>query len=1201
MDGENVSEEEGKSRTQTSLVSDGMPAAALATLPLPDWVSQTKKDLMESEQWRELVKLVFSSVQKKLDSNQIQFFSDLSSEEQSLFIDEVERSLTNDGTYRAFQSTLSRSIDETLSEKVDSSMLENGSTALAKSDMVLELAAEGATALLRKLPSEKATLRLMLNHDLPGPLRVTAWSMFLGHPTAREAYARGIAASRMTTISAKDSLITEKCGTILDTHFATLGPAGTGRSGRSLLSLMKTVLSYYHTLLTDDLPAEVYYLAIPVVYVYSQSYMTSSVESTVEGFLALLDMPRPKFMLKISGQLRAVLRKHDSDLVDHICRISDVSGAGQQGTSTEEKYLSALLEQPVMRLFVGTLSLECCCYVWDQCLMVGSFERLVPNYAVAMLIAQRELLLAAKSPQELAKIVESQSKAIRMRKLQGIAERLWMGQLRRDLGISRDSDTDLYANPNPMEDWSSGVAGLDATLDWETFAMGSPQKKFSNHQRRNEKESNAASTVSLQNASTIDGNSTISSAAETRKMFEDHLGQSWSEREMAEKERMRQLRAEAVKRAEEDLELSEAEREERAKIQRLAESHALTERKKSLQAMRAEKERDRRVREAKEQLEAENRLVKQRKEEERQLRIRQKQQEEAEKMMQQQAQQKNGPLQTPTTGAVADEKKIVPRPEYLGDPSAATMRLKLKRSDGTEHKLAIQALVPGDSMESANIRVKYALEVEEISLDKVPKLVKALLAFSKEKNKDFDPKTMPKKGNKPPTVSKSAPGKSPAKIQREPSTPKRKKSGMFGAPKFTLEIKNAKGKLRRAQLKPLKGKDKRAVAEKRINQGIKALKLGRDDEDPAPHVERLIQFSIEQGWVDTEAPKPQPSETSAEMTPEMLLGPPKAGSEYDVVFTEKGSLGMALASHATRPKWTIAQALQPGGAAEKTGKITAGDVILCIGGDMTENVGIDKVKKLFLTLPKPITIRFRKDDQAGAAVSAMQDKKEEKKVEKKDEMSKAEKKEENTYEIEFDASKSFGIGLGEGSDNGVIVSSISENADNPDIGKIKSGDFITAIGGSSLKGLSHKDALKVIGAEKKKVAGKTIKLTFLSSSSATSESSGDPDTVKKDPEALHDDAVINAALSVMQGLRLIAIGSAEDQQRLKAAIEEEDKGMEEDFKNAMKKFGLPTNLTHEQISSGEGVSDADKKAIQKVGIAKIEKEQAKIYKERMKK
>ena len=187
--------------TSSSLKANGEDEQAKRALPL--WLDNMRSDLMSTAEWQNLTTVVYHSVQDRLKQNHIQFFSDLNDVEKALFIDEVERSLAHDSVYKGFQGVLSRSLDESLSNEVERELLESGSSRTNKVNMILERAAEGATSLLKRLPSEKSTMRIMLNHELPGPLRKQAWSMFLGHPEARQ-HERDVIKSRMSTISDRD-------------------------------------------------------------------------------------------------------------------------------------------------------------------------------------------------------------------------------------------------------------------------------------------------------------------------------------------------------------------------------------------------------------------------------------------------------------------------------------------------------------------------------------------------------------------------------------------------------------------------------------------------------------------------------------------------------------------------------------------------------------------------------------------------------------------------------------------------------------------------------------------------------------------------------------------------------------------------------------------------------------------------------------
>ena len=65
-----------------------------------------------------------------------------------------------------------------------------------------------------------------------------------------------------------------------------------------------------------------------------------------------------------------------------------------------------------MRCFVGTVSMPVCCYVWDQGLMLGSFDKMIPNFAITILLLLRDQLLASPSTQQLERTIATHSSTI---------------------------------------------------------------------------------------------------------------------------------------------------------------------------------------------------------------------------------------------------------------------------------------------------------------------------------------------------------------------------------------------------------------------------------------------------------------------------------------------------------------------------------------------------------------------------------------------------------------------------------------------------------------------------------------------------------------------------------------------------------------------------------------------------------------------
>ena len=69
--------------------------------------------------------------------------------------------------------------------------------------------------------------------------------------------------------------------------------------------------------------------------------------------------------------------------------------------------------------------------------MLGSFERLVPNFAIAMLILLREHLLKATTPEQIQRVLVTEARTLSAKRLSALSERLFMGEMRNELGISK--------------------------------------------------------------------------------------------------------------------------------------------------------------------------------------------------------------------------------------------------------------------------------------------------------------------------------------------------------------------------------------------------------------------------------------------------------------------------------------------------------------------------------------------------------------------------------------------------------------------------------------------------------------------------------------------------------------------------------------------------------------------------------------------
>lgn len=203
---------------------------------------------------------------------------------------------------------------------------------------------------------------------MPGPLRKQAWKLYLTDPQSRKEYESKVKTRKSSTESAIDSQITRNCENLIDKDFPELG------NERKILLSLKTVLSYHHVL--ENKPEEagdpLYYLAIPIVYVYGSEY--NGLAQCIEAFLALLDAPRPRFSEqgrrsdtnRCVSRVSGLLKEKDRDFYDKLCSIF----VNEAGSESEDWSIARLVQPAIERLFVGVTQLEVTLYIWDQLLMV---------------------------------------------------------------------------------------------------------------------------------------------------------------------------------------------------------------------------------------------------------------------------------------------------------------------------------------------------------------------------------------------------------------------------------------------------------------------------------------------------------------------------------------------------------------------------------------------------------------------------------------------------------------------------------------------------------------------------------------------------------------------------------------------------------------------------------------------------------------
>ena len=368
--------------------------------------------------------------------------------------------------------------------------------------------------------------------------------------------------------------------------------------------------------------------------------------------------------------------------------------------------------------------------------MLGSFDKMIPNFAITILLLLRDQLLESPSTQQLERTIATHSSTITERNIQALAETTFMNDLRTKLGIKRDFAGDLYeAVDYERNEFTQNVPGLDQSMDWESFAITSPKRRRRNTGIGSSSNGQTQDTIRLQQQFMQAGQIKNDYASKTykpddvlttKKRFDDHVNQRAAKREEKERKKLEKKRRLAVEEAEEELAIAEEEREAELHSTNIAKKKELLARREAFEARRRQHEHDLKEREAIAMKAAHDDRQRLADAEKRRLEI---QSEYDEKVYKQEA-DRRGRNENERLRRRGDLDEDEP---YLGADDAPIMKLRLKRSDGTEHKCEIRALVDGDSQDDARVRVEYVLKKEGISLDRANKVIKALLTFSKKK------------------------------------------------------------------------------------------------------------------------------------------------------------------------------------------------------------------------------------------------------------------------------------------------------------------------------------------------------------------------------------------------------------------------------------------------------------------------------------
>ncbi|XP_041096744.1 uncharacterized protein LOC121308425 isoform X2 [Polyodon spathula] len=409
----------------------------------PHWIINARKNVEHSQQWKCFTAEVFDAVQQQLVESHVNFFTDLSEAEKTLFLERAAKAIRRGNAYKEVVLQISSCLEDQLSSCVAIEMQESGSVS-TKSDRFQSHVRDGMVNLLQKWPDMKYKLHALFNHPLPSEIRKVAWRLFLSNTKARMEYL-----TRVSTNKAKFSVdleISMKCDTLLSTEptFKHL------RDSKIAARAMKNVLTYYHRIqrLKNSLPDTEYSLLVPLVQaaIAGTAHSTSVATVTtllVEEYITLMES-RPQFMRKseirhkapantegvvVFEEVAQILGQKDKELSNVIQKIYT-----QQGDKPVESLcrgVENILQAALGVLFVGYLNMTTLLYIWDQYVMgldQPSYD-CASAFSFAFLHLLRDHLQKCSTKDELAAALRSQGPLLTVGQFQSVISKYFYGDL----------------------------------------------------------------------------------------------------------------------------------------------------------------------------------------------------------------------------------------------------------------------------------------------------------------------------------------------------------------------------------------------------------------------------------------------------------------------------------------------------------------------------------------------------------------------------------------------------------------------------------------------------------------------------------------------------------------------------------------------------------------------------------------------------
>ncbi|UJR13258.1 hypothetical protein I4U23_000279 [Adineta vaga] len=465
---------------------------------LPPWLVESRENVLKTKEWDALTHNIYDAVDQHLAQSHVQYFTDLSDAEKSLVLERAARSLKASSggptPYDNLNKRVSDFLDKGVNNDVSRSLIKDDPME-TKTDIILDKVCEGIVGLLRKWPDQKYKLHAFVNQSLPQPLRFVGWHLYLTNTNHRQKFINDLANNPRSVLSSMDSDIQRNC----DSLVPTLPSANDMSDSKGNMSAMKAILSYHHSMLSNnrDLSDSEYYYSVPIV--LSHNPPLSRTEKPYEKSLSILIEMYRTFLDTMPPILRAAylnnstqeldpwfvkvdqnLRDIDRPLYNHIRSTINPSDTHTSG-AVDQNVLSFLRKccyTWFKYMFVGCLTTDPLLFVWDQYLITSDvpkfYDELIPAIAASMIITLRDFLLKCRSSSDLEVVLQRRTNIIITRQLQSVIVRFFLPDFKNR--ISKSSF-------GPVIDPTEGRQWTGFNRDHVPQVANRPEQRFTDRER----------------------------------------------------------------------------------------------------------------------------------------------------------------------------------------------------------------------------------------------------------------------------------------------------------------------------------------------------------------------------------------------------------------------------------------------------------------------------------------------------------------------------------------------------------------------------------------------------------------------------------------------------------------------------------------------------------------------------------------------